>query len=1202
MELTKILETPVQSPTDKKEYRAFQLNNGIKVVLIKSAKDESLNENVESAENLAALAFCVSVGSFDDPPSVPGLTHFLEHMIFRGSEKYPLENEYTQFVNLNGGDVNAMTDYEYTIYYLNIVENKLQEALDRFSHLFISPLMLRDAMQREREAVDSEFHNVLNSDKVRYNSFIVSLINDNQRGSVFDWGNLKSLKDDISDEDLYKTVHDFRIIYYVANRMNLSIQSSLELDDLQQMVETYFSPIKSGEDEAIIETDYHNVFKPEFSEKMYFIKPVLNQNKLLLAWVLPSVQKNYRCRPMHYIQHIMHHSGKGGLCTYLQKSLFATNVFAEIDDQSFGINSMFTLFRLEIKLTDEGYKNINKVLEALFSYLLLLKTAPREKHRQLYEEIQQVKHSFFKYRKEDDNSSNVEKIATHMKFYDVKNIFTGDQYMEYDEDLITSLIEKLNQKTFNMILLTDKHDSYDKKEKWFGTEYAEVDFPETYTQLWNDRQLNPELFHLPVPNPFISTNFDIYVNCKGSSPEHPVQVLKDDVCEVWHKLDDNFKLPFTYLKIYLISPKAMSSVFNNCMTTMYVKMFNYYAIESLYPALYAGQNWKLSDLEKGIIINLTGYSAKIHVMIDEITRKIKNIVETVDESSFNLLKAELKKSYFNLLMTGDNVLESILDNILEEKNFSSYETYSTFDTLKFEDFQKFAGKFLKNLKIQMLAQGNITKKQAIEFAEQVRSDLDCNPIQDESLLQRRTRQLPAETNYLKIKSLLAIDENSTIIVYYQIGKRTIRKSCLLDLLVVIMETPLFDILRNKEQLGYSVNCYKRENKEILGIHIDITSQENKHPVDVVNDRIENCHHRNNSNNAMHLMNAFNKDSYIYVCLISSTIGILGSIYQIFIRKEEIVGSPRDSKFLGRKIIVCLAYSDLFASIGIFVRSALWNYVKDLMPSDDDTVSVLFCSITSAWIQCFYTATWLWTLVYAINMRRSLLNQPSRQMQYHIFVWTVSVLLTSVGLTSLYFPDADCHDIHDVKTTVLRILPNYLMNYGPIIAVMVVNPIIYFKSSQEVQKQLMMRYGQMTNNERRIQKVFKIKFSLINIIFYICWLPNVINGLLLWIFWFHLPVKVIIVSWYLEAILNPLQAFFNALVYRKWTNKINCFSTLKIFIQNKFKINENKVAQRPTELSPLLHNPNESHSRPRTLFSKNQEDLPPRHSVNSCPCN
>lgn len=106
------------------------------------------------------------------------------------------------------------------------------------------------------------------------------------------------------------------------------------------------------------------------------------------------------------------------------------------------------------------------------------------------------------------------------------------------------------------------------------------------------------------------------------------------------------------------------------------------------------------------------------------------------------------------------------------------------------------------------------------------------------MIQWRTRQLPAETNYLKIKSFLSSDENSSILNYYQLGKCTIRKSCLTILLLSIMDTQLFDILRNQEQLGYSVHCYNRNTWGILGIEIDITSQEKKHPVDVVNDRIE----------------------------------------------------------------------------------------------------------------------------------------------------------------------------------------------------------------------------------------------------------------------------------------------------------------------------------------------------------------------------
>lgn len=153
------------------------------------------------------------------------------------------------------------------------------------------------------------------------------------------------------------------------------------------------------------------------------------------------------------------------------------------------------------------------------------------------------------------------------------------------------------------------------------------------------------------------------------------------------------------------------------------------------------------------------------------------------------------------------------------------------------------------------------------------------------------------------------------------------------------------------------------------------------------------------------MNEFHRDSYLIVTMISSTFGILGSFYQIFVRKEEVRdGSPRRS--MGRKIIIALAYSDLLASSGVFIRSALWSFINKIMPLEDDSVSVIFCSITSAWIQMFYTATWLWTLIYAYNMKRSLINQVTRAKNYHLFVWSLSILCTAIGTSSLYIPDAE----------------------------------------------------------------------------------------------------------------------------------------------------------------------------------------------------
>lgn len=100
-------------------------------------------------------------------------------------------------------------------------------------------------------------------------------------------------------------------------------------------------------------------------------------------------------------------------------------------------------------------------------------------------------------------------------------------------------------------------------------------------------------------------------------------------------------------------------------------------------------------------------------------------------------------------------------------------------------------------------------------------------------------KIPRGSNYLRAQSFNPNDVNSEISNFYQIGPISFRTQVLIDLLMMIAEEPLFDILRNKEQLGYDVACTARDNYGILGYSIDIHSQESKFSADHVDERIEN---------------------------------------------------------------------------------------------------------------------------------------------------------------------------------------------------------------------------------------------------------------------------------------------------------------------------------------------------------------------------
>ena len=148
------------SPNDKRSYRYLTLKNGLAVVLVHDIETEKSSACVD-----------VRVGSMADPKEMPGLAHFLEHMLFLGTESYPVENAYSSFLNSHGGMSNAYTDQENTVYYFDVQNNAFEEAMNMFSAFFTCPLFSEAATARETNAVDSENQKNLQVKRCRYCSF-----------------------------------------------------------------------------------------------------------------------------------------------------------------------------------------------------------------------------------------------------------------------------------------------------------------------------------------------------------------------------------------------------------------------------------------------------------------------------------------------------------------------------------------------------------------------------------------------------------------------------------------------------------------------------------------------------------------------------------------------------------------------------------------------------------------------------------------------------------------------------------------------------------------------------------------------------------------------------------------------------------------------------------------------------------------------
>ena len=261
------------------EYRKITLENNLKVILV---SDKQYNKSAASMNVLA--------GSLSDPEEYQGLAHFLEHMLFLGTEKYPDVEEYSSYLQSNGGYSNAYTAEDHTNYHYEVYHDAFEGALDRFSQFFISPLFSPKYTEREMNAVNSEYQKNLEQDYWRMRQVKRNLYNPEHPSNHFEIGTLETL----SKVDR-RVLLDFHGKYYSANMMSLSILSNLDLDELEKLARQYFSDVKNHNTQKI---EYPlNYLAEKDALRLLKVEPVKDVKRLVLEFPTPAFYTSYLTKP-----------------------------------------------------------------------------------------------------------------------------------------------------------------------------------------------------------------------------------------------------------------------------------------------------------------------------------------------------------------------------------------------------------------------------------------------------------------------------------------------------------------------------------------------------------------------------------------------------------------------------------------------------------------------------------------------------------------------------------------------------------------------------------------------------------------------------------------------------------------------------------------------------------------------------------------
>ncbi|MGH8385955.1 MAG: pyrroloquinoline quinone biosynthesis protein PqqF [Pseudomonas sp.] len=192
-----------------------------------------------------AAALRVAVGSHDVPLAWPGLAHFLEHLLFLGTERFPAEQGLMAYVQSHGGQVNARTSERTTDYFFELPPQAFAGGLRRLSDMLAHPRMNLDDQQREREVLHAEFVAWSQDEAAQQQLKLFDGLSEAHPLRGFHAGNRDSLP--LERAEFQQALQNFYQRYYQTGQMTLSLAGPQGIDELRVMAEAFSSAIAGGE-------------------------------------------------------------------------------------------------------------------------------------------------------------------------------------------------------------------------------------------------------------------------------------------------------------------------------------------------------------------------------------------------------------------------------------------------------------------------------------------------------------------------------------------------------------------------------------------------------------------------------------------------------------------------------------------------------------------------------------------------------------------------------------------------------------------------------------------------------------------------------------------------------------------------------------------------------------------------------------------
>lgn len=191
-----------------------------------------------------AAALRVSAGSHDVPLAWPGLAHFLEHLLFLGTERFPAEQGLMAYVQRHGGQVNASTGERHTDFFFELPPADFAAGLERLADMLAHPRMSQEDQLREREVLHAEFIAWSRDAAAQQQFALLDGLSAEHPLRAFHAGNRYSLK--VPRPAFQQALQAFYQAHYHSGQMTLSLAGPQSLEELKALAQGFGAALATG--------------------------------------------------------------------------------------------------------------------------------------------------------------------------------------------------------------------------------------------------------------------------------------------------------------------------------------------------------------------------------------------------------------------------------------------------------------------------------------------------------------------------------------------------------------------------------------------------------------------------------------------------------------------------------------------------------------------------------------------------------------------------------------------------------------------------------------------------------------------------------------------------------------------------------------------------------------------------------------------